>query len=111
TNNGRTCIWVGAPAATLPALQADGLHATFDRLIAEAAPEAQPRLAVARRVERLRGFAGLAGYLRRPYGRGWALVGDAGAFRDPISAHGITDALRDAELLARALTAAPGSAG
>jgi len=102
TNNGRTCIWVGAPAATLPALQADGLHVAFDRLIAEAAPEAQPRLAVARRVERLRGFAGLAGYLRRPYGRGWALVGDAGAFRDPISAHGITDALRDAELLARA---------
>jgi 2-polyprenyl-6-methoxyphenol hydroxylase-like FAD-dependent oxidoreductase len=30
------------------------------------------------------------------------LVGDAGYFKDPITAHGITDALRDAELLARA---------
>ena len=27
-------------------------------------------------------------------------MGDAGYFRDPLTAHGITDALRDAELLA-----------
>ena len=43
------------------------------------------------------------GYLRRSWGPGWALVGDAGYFKDPISAHGMTDALRDAELLADAL--------
>jgi 2-polyprenyl-6-methoxyphenol hydroxylase-like FAD-dependent oxidoreductase len=30
-------------------------------------------------------------------------VGDAGYFKDPIAAHGITDAMRDAELLARAV--------
>ena len=54
----------------------------------------------------VRTFGGLPGYLRRPYGRGWALVGDAGYWKDPISAHGLTDALRDAELLARALAAA-----
>jgi 2-polyprenyl-6-methoxyphenol hydroxylase-like FAD-dependent oxidoreductase len=30
-------------------------------------------------------------------------VGDAAYFKDPITAHGITDALRDAELLARAV--------
>jgi 2-polyprenyl-6-methoxyphenol hydroxylase-like FAD-dependent oxidoreductase len=41
--------------------------------------------------------------MKRPYGRGWALVGDAGYFKDPIGAHGLTDALRDAELLARAI--------
>ena len=50
-------------------------------------------------------FAGEPGYLRRPAGPGWALVGDAGYFKDPITAHGITDALRDAELLARAVLA------
>ena len=32
-----------------------------------------------------------------------ALVGDAGYFKDPITVHGITDALRDAELLSRAV--------
>ena len=43
--------------------------------------------------------------MRRAWGNGWALVGDAGYFKDPLSAHGMTDALRDAELLARALAA------
>ena len=38
--------------------------------------------------------------MRRPWGPGWALVGDAGYFKDPITTHGITDGLRDAELLA-----------
>ena len=37
------------------------------------------------------------------WGPGWALVGDAGYFKDPITTHGITDALRDAELLADAI--------
>ena len=39
-------------------------------------------------------------------GQGWALVGDAGYHRDAITGHGITDAFRDAELLAGALDAA-----
>ena len=39
----------------------------------------------------------------RSFGPGWALVGDAGYFKDPLSAHGLTDAMRDAELLARAV--------
>ena len=32
-------------------------------------------------------------------------MGDAGYFKDPLTAHGITDALRDAELLARSVLA------
>ena len=49
-------------------------------------------------------FAGRKGFLRQAFGPGWALVGDAGYFKDPLTAHGITDALRDAELLANAST-------
>jgi flavin-dependent dehydrogenase len=48
-------------------------------------------------------FAARPGFVRRAFGPGWALVGDAGYFKDPITSHGITDALRDAELLARAI--------
>ena len=48
-------------------------------------------------------WSGDIGYMRESYGPGWALVGDAGYFKDPISAHGLTDAMRDAELLARAV--------
>jgi 2-polyprenyl-6-methoxyphenol hydroxylase-like FAD-dependent oxidoreductase len=61
-----------------------------------------------RRTERLgpwRSFPGQRGYLRQSFGPGWALVGDAAHFKDPIGAHGMTDALRDAELLARAASA------
>ena len=43
------------------------------------------------------------GYVRHSFGPGWALVGDAGYFRDPITTHGLTDALRDAELLSDAV--------
>ena len=50
----------------------------------------------------LHGWRGMPGFVRRPFGPGWALVGDAGYFKDPITTHGITDALRDAELLADA---------
>ena len=57
----------------------------------------------------VRFFRGLPARLRRPYGRGWALVGDAGSWKDPLSTYGITDALRDAELLARAVVAGAAS--
>ena len=61
------------------------------------------RLDEARQVEPVRGFGGHVGFIKRGAGPGWALVGDAGYFKDPLTAHGITDALRDAELLARAI--------
>ena len=103
TNDDLTLAWVGVPTDRFLAGLRHDMAAAFDRLLAEAAPEAVERVAAARRVGTLRGFPGLPGYLRQPWGPGWALVGDAGSFRDPLSAHGITDALRDAELLARAV--------
>ena len=66
--------------------------------LAAALSRAQPR-------GKLWPFPGTPGIMRRPWGEGWALVGDAGSFRDPLTAHGLTDALRDAELLARAVVA------
>jgi 2-polyprenyl-6-methoxyphenol hydroxylase-like FAD-dependent oxidoreductase len=54
----------------------------------------------------VRGSVAPPNYLRQACGPGWALVGDAGYHRDPITGHGITDAFRDAELLARALDVA-----
>jgi flavin-dependent dehydrogenase len=41
--------------------------------------------------------------LRKAHGPGWALVGDAGYHRDAVTGHGLSDAYRDAELLAVAL--------
>ena len=58
---------------------------------------------------RVRVFPGLPARLRRPYGPGWALVGDSGWWKDPLSTHGITAALHDAELLAAAVLAGAAS--
>jgi flavin-dependent dehydrogenase len=49
---------------------------------------------------------GVRGQFRKAVGPGWALVGDAGYFKDPFAAHGISDAFRDAELLADSVLSA-----
>jgi 2-polyprenyl-6-methoxyphenol hydroxylase-like FAD-dependent oxidoreductase len=56
----------------------------------------------ATREERFVGTA-VPNFFREPYGPGWALVGDAGYHKDFITAQGIQDAFRDAELCATAL--------
>jgi 2-polyprenyl-6-methoxyphenol hydroxylase-like FAD-dependent oxidoreductase len=57
------------------------------------------------RQERWYGTAGIAGYFRKPYGDGWALVGDAGHCKDPITAQGMSDAFIDAESITAAIDA------
>lgn len=71
----------------------------------ESVPSIADRLLRARREEKWVGTAGVANYFRKPYGPGWALVGDAGYDKDPITAQGISDAFMDAENLTEALDA------
>ena len=66
------------------------------------APEFAERVRAATRQDRFTG-GGVPNFFRTPFGPGWALVGDAGYTRDPITAQGMTDAFRDAELCAAAL--------
>ena len=66
------------------------------------APEFAERVRGAKREAPFAGAA-VSNFFRKPYGPGWALVGDAGYNRDPITAQGITDAFRDAERCAAAL--------
>lgn len=101
TNGGQACVFVSAGRRRIGR---GGLR-TLTRIVAESGPDLAGRLAAAVPPSELRTFPGLPGYVRRSWGPGWALVGDAGYFKDPLSAHGLTDALRDAELLARALVA------
>jgi flavin-dependent dehydrogenase len=103
TNEGDTCIFASIPATKFAAERATGLPALQRRLLEAVSPELAERVAGSAPSGKLRAFAGMRGFLRRAAGPGWALVGDAGYFKDPLTAHGITDALRDAELLARAV--------
>jgi 2-polyprenyl-6-methoxyphenol hydroxylase-like FAD-dependent oxidoreductase len=102
TNNGQTCVF----ASATPERIGRGGVSAIDSIMRASAPDLAQRLKVAQAPTSTRTWPGLPGLLRAAWGDGWALVGDAGYFRDPLSAHGMTDALRDAELLARALGAA-----
>ena len=109
TNDGRACVWAGVPWTRFDELRTDperGLRRVFERI----APDWAAQLHPDRTEGPFRGFPGVPGLVRRAGGPGWALVGDAGYFKDPLTAHGMTDALRDAELLARAVLAADGPA-
>jgi flavin-dependent dehydrogenase len=103
TNDGHTCVFVGMPRSRFAEELPRGAGALFDRVLGEADPGLARALRGAGLEAKLWPFAGTPGFARRAWGPGWALVGDAGMFRDPITAHGMTDALRDAELLARAI--------
>lgn len=102
TNDGQACVFVSLPPAVFLGERSGGLERVFLDTLRRAAPEVFQKIA-AGALPRLRGFAGAPSLLRRSAGPGWALVGDAGYFKDPLTAHGMTDALRDAELLARSI--------
>ena len=72
-------------------------------MLSEAAPDLADACATRCCTGSLHGFPGQLGSVRESAGPGWALVGDAGYFKDPLTAHGITDALLDADYLARAV--------
>ncbi|MEU2038830.1 NAD(P)/FAD-dependent oxidoreductase [Nocardia niwae] len=69
-------------------------HEAIERL-----PGLRLRLRDCHRVGRVRSATRLASYFRRSTGPGWALPGDAGHFKDPVTAQGIRDALRYGRLL------------
>jgi len=103
TNDGATCVFVGVPSGRFRDEVRGGPDAAYMRLLRTISPDFAVRLGEAIRTEPIRGFGGHPGFIKTSTGPGWALVGDAGYFKDPATAHGISDALRDAELLARAI--------
>ncbi|HEX6150296.1 NAD(P)/FAD-dependent oxidoreductase [Nocardioides sp.] len=110
TNDGQACVFAAVPRRDLRSeSRGGGVARAYTRLLSRAAPDAFRSATPA--PGRLKVFSSRPGFFRRSYGHGWALVGDAGYFKDPITSHGLSDALRDGELLARAIIeAASGNA-
>lgn len=101
TNDEMTMLVVGWPYAESMAYKAD-TEANYLKTL-ELVPEFAERVRAAKRVDRFFGGS-VPNFFRKPFGPGWALVGDAGYTKDPITAQGISDAFRDAELCCTALT-------
>jgi len=102
TNSGH-CVFAAVPAPQFFTTFRGDVMRGFLGVLESSCPALRTDVERATLVGRLRGFGGAPGYLRECHGAGWALVGDAGYFKDPLTAHGITDAFRDAELLSRAI--------
>lgn len=100
TNDGQTMVVVGWPYAEARAYKAD-VEGNFLQTL-QMAPELASRVASATREAPFLGGA-VPAWLRRPYGDGWALIGDAAHVKDPITAQGISDAFLDAERCTRAI--------
>jgi 2-polyprenyl-6-methoxyphenol hydroxylase-like FAD-dependent oxidoreductase len=105
TNDGDTCVFASLSPTRFEKTRKRGLEELYHAVLRDVSPMLAERVADSAISGKLRGFPGVRGFLRRAVGPGWALVGDAAYFKDPLTAHGITDALRDAELLARAIVA------
>jgi menaquinone-9 beta-reductase len=104
TNDDLTLVWAGVPVRDMGD-PADTFASTLTRVAPDLAAAAGDGV----REERFRFTPGIRSFLREATGPGWLLVGDAGFTKDPLSAHGISCALRDAEFAAEAIDGAIGS--
>jgi flavin-dependent dehydrogenase len=99
TNDDTHCVFTAVSAAEFREARHD-VTSLFWRGLEELDPAVADAVRGAEPAGPIRSFPGHVGQFRQASGSGWALVGDAGYFKDPGAAHGISDALRDAELLA-----------
>ena len=102
TNDGLTMVTALWPKEEFNRVRSN-IEGEYMRSVDECAPALAERLRAGRREERFAGTGFLPNLFRKPYGPGWALVGDAGYVKDPITAQGITNSFSHAEMLAEAL--------
>jgi 2-polyprenyl-6-methoxyphenol hydroxylase-like FAD-dependent oxidoreductase len=100
THDGLTLTVGGWPHAEFETNKKD-VEGHFLKMF-DLAPQFADRIRHARREAPFAGTP-VSNFFRKPFGPGWALVGDAGYNKDPITAQGISDAFRDVEALVSAL--------
>jgi flavin-dependent dehydrogenase len=103
TNDEQTCVFAGKSDDEFGAFK-DNVEAGHLGVLDVACPRLGEWTRASKRESRFFAFRAQECFFRKPYGPGWALVGDAGYYKDPVTGHGITDAFRDAELVANAVT-------
>jgi flavin-dependent dehydrogenase len=91
-DDGLLLVLLQPPVERVDEFRAD-LAGAYERTVA-AIPGLAARLAGCRLATKVRTATDIESYFRRSAGRGWVLAGDAGHFKDPVTAQGIRDALR-----------------
>jgi flavin-dependent dehydrogenase len=99
--SGRTLVVHMCAATDIPGFRADPEAAWAAKIDQD--PLLAERVAGATNVSKIRSTADLSAFYRRSSGPGWALAGDAGHFKDPVTGNGMRDALRHGRLLGEAV--------
>ena len=102
TNNGLACVWSMCDLKAMPRRSSDHLTNFYSALRASS-ERLSEWVASAQIISQLTFFGAYPGFMRNQFGPGWALIGDASRFSHPVTAHGISDAFRDAQLVADAI--------
>jgi len=95
------CLGVGGPIENFHKFRED-IEGNYLKVM-DRNPELGEAVRSGKQEQRFMGTCDQPNYFRKPYGPGWALVGDAGYHRDFLTGLGINDAFRDAELVAKAV--------
>jgi len=104
TNDGQVCLFAGKDDHEFLDSRED-IDTVYAANVAMGSPRLGEWVRQGTRESRFFAFRTIPGFFRKPWGEGWALVSDAGYHKDPVTGHGMTDAFRDAELLANAIHA------
>jgi 2-polyprenyl-6-methoxyphenol hydroxylase-like FAD-dependent oxidoreductase len=98
TNDGLTLVTTYFPQAEFARVRTAAQH-NYLTTVRAVAPDLYQRISEGTQVDRLYGCGTQRNFFRVAAGSGWALVGDAGHHKDSITALGMTDAFRQAQLL------------
>jgi flavin-dependent dehydrogenase len=98
---GRAVVVHMCDARDIPRFRADPEGVWQEKLDRD--PVLKARLEGATNLSSVRTTDDLSSFYRRSSGPGWALVGDAGHFKDPVTGNGQRDALKHGRLLGQAI--------
>ncbi len=103
TNDGMICLPVVWTAEEFHEYRSD-IEGNYLKTL-DLSPELGDRVRQGKRETPFFGMSDVRNFFRKSFGPGWALVGDAGYHKDPITGQGISNAFQEAQWLADAIDA------
>lgn len=103
TNDDLHVVFLFWPSELARSVRSDLQKTFFDTL--KLAPSLLERVRDGQQESQFFGTPLFSNFMRKSWGAGWALIGDAAMHRDPITAYGMSNAFADADLISKSVNA------